>query len=271
VCNDAVDDDCDGLADDLDPGVDLTTGNVWYLDADGDAFGDLDAPLATCVDLPLDYADNATDCDDTDAEVNPGAVEVCNDELDDNCNGLADDADETLDLSTRDTWCLDSDGDTFGDPAVATITCAGAPADYVADGTDCDDAEALSFPGNPEVCDGLDNDCNLGADDGLTFEDWYVDADGDAYGDPDTLLSTCDGAPADSISDGTDCDDSNANVNPGEAEVFDNEIDDDCNGLVDQDDPAFEGCGGCSSGTTPTPVAWLGLASLIGLAARRRR
>jgi hypothetical protein len=58
-----------------------------------------------------------------------------------------------------DVWYADSDGDAHGDPAVQMIACA-APAGYVGVGDDCDDTQALAFPGGTEVCDGLDNDCS---------------------------------------------------------------------------------------------------------------
>uniref|UniRef100_UPI0024945E9A MopE-related protein n=1 Tax=Seonamhaeicola maritimus TaxID=2591822 RepID=UPI0024945E9A len=80
-----------------------------------------------------------------------------------------------------------------------------------------------------ELCDGLDNDCANGVDDGLTFVSYYEDTDGDTYGDPNVMVSTCDGAPSGYVINNTDCDDSDINVNPGVTEILDNGIDDDCN------------------------------------------
>ncbi len=97
-------------------------------------------------------------------------------------------------------------------------------------GGDCDDTDADNFQGNPEVCDGADNDCDLSADNGLTFSTWYADGDTDGYGDPAMSTSTCDGAPSGSIADNTDCDDTDGNVNPGGIEVADDGIDQDCDG-----------------------------------------
>ncbi|HUQ07969.1 MAG TPA: putative metal-binding motif-containing protein [Kofleriaceae bacterium] len=57
-----------------------------------------------------------------------------------------------------DVWYADVDGDQHGNPGARMIACA-APAGYVAAGDDCDDTQALAFPGGVEVCDGLDNDC----------------------------------------------------------------------------------------------------------------
>lgn len=70
-------------------------------------------------------------------------------------------------------------------------------ADFDGDGfiaaNDCDDANAAVFPGNPEVCDGLDNDCNTQVDDGISgiFATYYLDADGDGYGDGANSISAC--------------------------------------------------------------------------------
>jgi hypothetical protein len=61
----------------------------------------------------------------------------------------------------------DSDRDLFGDPDVAV--CAARPG-YVTDNTDCDDSSAVSFPGNDEICDGLDNDCDDAIDEGACTE-----------------------------------------------------------------------------------------------------
>jgi hypothetical protein len=57
------------------------------------------------------------------------------------------------------TWYRDFDGDGHGNPSVTTSACA-APAGYVANSDDCDDATAARFPGNTEICDGLDNNCD---------------------------------------------------------------------------------------------------------------
>lgn len=54
----------------------------------------------------------------------------------------------------------DNDGDGFGDPAAVTLACV-APAGHVADDTDCDDTTAFRNPGRVELCDGLDNDCDV--------------------------------------------------------------------------------------------------------------
>ncbi len=78
-CNDGVDDNCDGFAD--------PPAQPWYTDADGDGFGDPATAVETC------FAEGrvavAGDCDDTDARVNPDAVEVC-DGVDDDCDGDGD-------------------------------------------------------------------------------------------------------------------------------------------------------------------------------------
>lgn len=58
-----------------------------------------------------------------------------------------------------DVWYADTDGDSHGDPGVRMIACT-QPAGYVPLGDDCDDTQALAFPGGTEVCDGLDNDCS---------------------------------------------------------------------------------------------------------------
>jgi len=74
------------------------------------------------------------------------------------------------------TWYRDTDGDGYGDAAIST-TIAGCdgPAGYVRDKTDCDDTNAIIHPDAPEICDGLDDDCNGQIDDDV----FGVDEDGD--------------------------------------------------------------------------------------------
>ncbi|MBK7682499.1 MAG: putative metal-binding motif-containing protein [Bacteroidetes bacterium] len=62
---------------------------------------------------------------------------------------------------------------------------------------------------------------------------YYADVDGDSYGDASSSVSTCNGAPVGYVGNSTDCDDNNAAVNPAATEIC-NLIDDDCNGLVDE-------------------------------------
>jgi len=108
---------------------------------------------------------------------------------------------------------------------------------------DCDDSNENVNPGAQEVCNGIDDDC-----DGLIDDDdpdctgkttWHEDSDNDGYGNPNVSLDTCD-QPAGYVLDDTDCDDSNENVNPGATEIC-NGIDDDCDGLIDDDDPDCTG------------------------------
>lgn len=111
-----------------------------------------------CTDDDTDsyYAQNgcgtAVDCIDTDANINPGATEICNG-IDDNCNDLLDE-----DLSTT-TFYRDLDGDFFGDPLNSVQACS-APNGYILDNSDCDDSDLNIYPEAVEICDGNDNDCN---------------------------------------------------------------------------------------------------------------
>ena len=78
---DGVDNDCDGETDE-DDAVDALT---WYADLDEDGFGDPDNTALSC-EQPSGFTDDASDCDDDDASVNPGAEELC-DAVDTDCDG----------------------------------------------------------------------------------------------------------------------------------------------------------------------------------------
>jgi len=144
----------------------------------------------------------------------------------------------------------DNSADDSADSGVPVDTYS-APADNDGDGQseadgDCDDNDATVFLGQVESCDGLDNNCNDIADEGF--------ADSDGNGTPDCRdVEVCDGVDNngdgvidegfDADGDGyttcgsrsaaADCDDTNAAVHPGQGETDGNNIDDNCDGVID--------------------------------------
>jgi len=147
---DGLDNDCDGETDPA-TSVDALT---WFADADGDGFGDPSTTSSACT-LPIGHTTDATDCDDSQAAVFPGADETC-DGADNDCDGIID-PDTATDAPI---WYADSDKDGFGDPASGVAACE-APEGHIEDATDCDDDNKLAFPGADEwPNDGLDQDCD---------------------------------------------------------------------------------------------------------------
>ena len=216
---DLIDNDCDGAVDDSP--VDTTT---FYTDADGDGYGDPTSAESACV-AGANQSTNAEDCDDTDAEVHPGAAERC-DDLDDDCDGVADDG-----APGYQDWYADLDLDGYGDATYSVVDCA-APAGFVDDSSDCNDLNSRIYPGNTETCDGFDNDCDGVTDtDALDRDTWYTDADGDGFGDPVTGADDC-SQPAGAVADATDCDDLDAGANPAATEVCDG-VDNNCDADID--------------------------------------
>ncbi len=131
------------------------------------------------------------------------------------------------------TYYADADGDGYGDPAVTTLSCTGAPTGFVADNTDCNDASFVSHPGGSEVCNALDDDCDISVDEGLTFLNYYVDADADTYGsNVASPVSSCAAMAGYSLNN-LDCNDANAAIKPGAIEVC-NTLDDDCDVSIDE-------------------------------------
>ena len=109
----------------------------------------------SCEDTCCDWTDFdgycADDCNDADAQVNPGAEEVC-DGIDNDCDGATDDCVRA--------WHADSDGDGYGDATVVNEECC-QPEGYVWNDGDCDDADAAINPdGTDLAADGIDQDCD---------------------------------------------------------------------------------------------------------------
>jgi hypothetical protein len=179
---------------------------VLAVDADGDGYHSI--------------ATGGTDCDDGDPNRNPGRAEVCD----------VQDKDEDCNLNTFGIRDVDGDGHPDGQ------CCNGANC-----GSDCNDALRGVSPDSPEVCNGLDDDCDGGIDSAqgvgsLRVNSW-PDLDRDSWGEngvsavpmcPDDLLSN--------LRSGVqgDCNDKAASIHPGAPEMC-NGLDDNCNGVQDDD------------------------------------
>ncbi|MCY3001746.1 MAG: MopE-related protein [Planctomycetota bacterium] len=125
---------------------------------------------------------------------------------------------------------IDADGDGFG-AGVGILTTGVCGAGYSSVNGDCNDSNPGIFPGAPELCDGLDNDCDVTIDEGLVTV-WYPDVDGDGYGNTAQVLQTCN-PPAGYVIAGGDCDDTNPVVHPNAQELCDG-LDNDCDGVTDE-------------------------------------
>jgi hypothetical protein len=140
-------------------------------------------------------------------------------------------------------------------------------------GDDCDDFDASIHPGAHEVCDGVDNDCDTYVDDedgGVLYgadDRYYLDVDTDGFGDPGTEIQACLAPGPAWIQLAGDCDDANDAIHPAADEVCDpgGLIDEDCTGVVDDDDfwvvgpfvdvwPDVDGDGFGERGVASTPV-----------------
>ncbi len=184
-----------------------TIGFPWYLDEDGDSYGDPGTLVYASIQ-PLDHVSVAGDCDDNNAAINSGAEEIC-DGIDNNCDNFVDEG-------------FDQDNDGW-------TSCAG----------DCDDNNAAINPGAEEVCGGIDYNC-----DGVIEE--FPDSDNDGVCDnfdncpfnynPDQMDSDYNGIgdvcdiPEGEDSDGDDIPDATDNCitvpNPDQSDT-------DCDGVGD--------------------------------------
>lgn len=233
---DAIDHDCDG-----DPNEGAADEPFWYEDVDGDGYGGVF--IGPSCEGPVGAVSNGDDCDDSDPLGHPvgsppDSTEVC-DGVDNDCDGLIDDADPDLDLASRISFYVDADGDSFG--AAEVLACA-QPSGAVLDGGDCDDANPMVSPAAAEVCGGVDDDCDGqidAADTDLVSTIWYLDEDGDGVGQPGVTLQQC-GQPAGYVAISGDCND------------FDPLISDVVVFYPDLDEDGFgDGAGGASSSCIP--------------------
>ncbi len=247
IC-DGVDNDCDGSIDD---GVLIT----WYKDADNDGFSD-GASLTQCAQ-PTGYklAANLTaissDCKDDDATIHPNATEMC-DGKDNDCDNLTDEG-----CSDIITWYRDRDKDGFGTD-VYTVISATKPSGYVAVGGDCRDGDKNTYPGAPELGDGIDNNCNGEVDEGLACRIlWYRDADNDGYGRATITRWSC-VKPAAYVDRDGDCRDNQPTIYPGAPELCDR-MDNDCDGKIDEDCVAITGTQQAAKSDVATGVLTISL------------
>ena len=214
IC-DGKDDDCNGVADN-------------GCDKDQDGFCD-GAKIVASPPPPV-CAKGGGDCDDLNYDANPAATEVCNNSIDDNCNGSTND-EKAVGCSD---FYFDGDGDKFG-LNLSKCLCTGAGAYTAAKGGDCKDDNDKIHPDAVEVCDSADNNCDGAADEAGAqgCKDHFFDNDGDGFG---LSLKQClCGAgvkPYTALKSG-DCNDENGKVNPGVTEVCD-DADNNCDSQVDE-------------------------------------
>ena len=208
--------DCDDL------NSSITGPVVYYADTDGDTYGDFSTAQSLCQNPGAGFVTNGLDCNDQNNTIHPGAVEVC-DGIDNDCVGGIDNG------LTFVTYYTDLDGDGIGSGNGQSL-CQDPGAGYVTLGGDCDDTNDQVYPGATEICDGIDNNCVGGIDEGLIFNTYFVDADNDNFGtgtgqslcsDPGAGFTTIDG----------DCNDNNNQIYPGATEILDNSIDENCDGV----------------------------------------
>ena len=209
-------------------------GDLVITDADGLILFDLSDPdfgesisIDFClaeIDLDNDgFLVSEGDCNDGDDSIYPGATEIC-DGLDNNCDGTIDE-----NFIINQYW-LDDDNDGFGNPEISTSSCF-TPEGYVSNSNDCDDEDEYVNPNINEICDGKDNNCDGLIDEGFVTSIFFLDSDGDGYGNPNVSINSC-FMPDGYADNDNDCNDANTNINPGMNEICNN-ADDDCSGVID--------------------------------------
>jgi hypothetical protein len=246
VCN-TTDDDCDGM-------IDEGATTSYYRDADGDGFGAGSATSACAA--PTGYVTTATDCDDTRGNVSPAGAEVCDATMrDEDCDSTANEGCACVDGTSRACG---------GGSPIRGVCRAGTQLCIAGAWATC---SGNIDPGTvTETCNGLDDDCDGSTDETLLAASCYVDTDSDGYGAGAVVTSLCADPARSSVGNcpsgytnvgGTtatrDCNDENAAIRPGAAEVCDaGLIDDDCDGTVNEGCACVNGAvRTCGGGTSP--------------------
>ncbi|GGK16708.1 hypothetical protein GCM10007962_08740 [Yeosuana aromativorans] len=215
--------------------------STWYADTDNDTYGDPNVSQQAATQ-PSGYVSDNTDCDDTDANINPGTVWYAG--VDNDNDGFfgsttsvtqcaspgagysttpqaTDDCDDNdANINPGTVWYagVDNDSDGFFGSTTSVTQCASPGAGY------------STTPQATDDCD--DNDANINP--GTV---WYagVDNDSDGFFGSTTSVTQCasPGAGYSTTPQATDdCDDNDANINPGAVEIIGNSIDEDCDGIA---------------------------------------
>ncbi|MEC8379822.1 MAG: putative metal-binding motif-containing protein, partial [Myxococcota bacterium] len=238
-CSTPEDDNCNG--DTNDEGASFCT--YFYYDEDGDNYGLTQTSICVCTETGYYRAESPNDCDDTDQTVNPAQVEVCDpDDVDENCDGLADDATAI----GAQPFYVDIDSDGYGDSTPGLVLNDGRsspmvqcdlPQGFAGNGDDCNDQQVSINPGMPELCSSsFDDDCD-GDDndeDAVGCDSWYADVDLDGHGSVSDSKCYCDNRDVYTSASGTDCDDGDPLVNPDQSELCATSADDNCDSQINE-------------------------------------